>query len=132
MDYADFLGKNDFAVPATIVSDFTEGACWRLAQALHQQTGWTIVTCSMEEDTAAWCHAAVKTPAGTIVDIKGEWDAETWLDEWACNLGADAVIAEWGDDFESLCINKWEMTATSSESPEKWAGIVVASLSPVV
>ena len=53
---------------------FTMGQCHSLALALHQLTGWDIVLQGTRDpvaDPMSWIHAAVRHPAGPLLDIRG-------------------------------------------------------------
>lgn len=60
-------------------SIFTQGDCWVLARELHGISGWGIVTAGDEFD---WYHAANRLPDGSIIDIMGIWEENTWLAYW--------------------------------------------------
>jgi hypothetical protein len=65
-------------VDENIIHTFSNADCWALALELHEMTGWDLVGFGEElyEDDddivqRGWVHAAVRTPAGMIVDING-------------------------------------------------------------
>lgn len=63
---------------------FTRGQCHALADAISARTGWEVVVLSDGPDgVVGWVHAGVRTPNGTIVDVRGEHDELDWLDQWA-------------------------------------------------
>lgn len=87
--------KNDFGLPDMAIEAFTKGDCWALALALHSETGWNIVTISESSDPMWWSHVGVWTPAGTVLDIQGEWTAEEWFEQWETTIDDDPIVFEW-------------------------------------
>lgn len=77
---------------------FTGGQCQVLADAISAETGWEVVVLSDGPDgVVGWVHAGVRTPSGTIVDVRGEHDEFHWLDQRA--EVADAYGEE-HDDYD--------------------------------
>jgi hypothetical protein len=68
---------------------FTGGYCHRLAQALHERTGWPQVVVSDGPDgQVGWVHAGVRTPSGEILDVRGLHTEDDWAEEWGAMVDA--------------------------------------------
>jgi hypothetical protein len=85
-------GRSEFRLTADRIDDnaeayFGRGFCHWLAGAIHCLTGWELVTYDVQEADGAWkpAHTAVATPAGTVLDIFGEHDADAVADRYAHN-----------------------------------------------
>ncbi|MBB5474543.1 hypothetical protein HNR08_003279 [Cellulomonas hominis] len=80
---------------------FTAEQCHRLAQALHDASGWEVVVVSDgPHGVAGWVHAGVRTPGGQILDVHGLQDEQLWIVDWAehCDAVADGEEAYDRDD----------------------------------
>ncbi len=80
---------------------FTEGACYRLALAIHDTTGWPVCAFWDERERDYDIHAFVKTPRGTYLDIEGEHTRKEMLDRWKGGTSIRQVrnlkwLADWG------------------------------------
>lgn len=69
--------KDGFAVLSPTTVRFLTGDCHLLAQEIHRRTGWPMVAIVPNDDPSDWIHVLVETPAGTLLDVQGEHDAET-------------------------------------------------------
>ncbi len=76
-----------FEFPAEVVEAFTDGDCALLAVALHDLTGYPLVTASSELDDRQWYHAGVLLPSGGVLDIRGVSSVTVWLEFWAKDWG---------------------------------------------
>ncbi|MFE6967200.1 hypothetical protein ACFVAJ_19055 [Agromyces sp. NPDC057679] len=77
------------------VDRFTGGSCGALAAELAARTGWPVVLIADgPAGPTGWVHAGVRTPAGRIVDVEGEHDADDWLERWA------AMVDAYGEDHD--------------------------------
>lgn len=84
-----------FEFPPNAVRAFTLGDCAWLATAIHELTGFTIVTASIDMPDE-WVHCAVRTPEGLVLDIEGTWKVNDWLDHWLDGEpGEEHMLAEW-------------------------------------
>lgn len=125
--------KNDFGLPESVIEAFTKGDCWTLAGAIHNKTGWNIVTMSDGDDPQGWSHVAVWTPAGTVLDIQGEWTADEWFDQWETTiLSADPIVFEWNgadpdNTFDDFVLSCGDQEPQYRESPTIWASRVLAA-----
>lgn len=115
---------------ATVITDedvvaFTEGDCWILAEQLWSFLRATLVVVVSKDDIDSgavenlhdldWCHMAVLTDEGFIVDIEGvHTDRAAYLNEWRERLlereGVDSVLDLHGiydyGDYETLVRNE--------------------------
>ena len=75
---------NQFGFTADELAAFSTGDCGYLALALHEETGWDVVTISPVEaaETDFWYHAGAVMPDGRILDIKGAWSEDEFYDLW--------------------------------------------------
>lgn len=55
------------------------------AAQLNKATGYPIVVVSDDPDggVAGWAMAGVRTPQGTVIDVRGEHDANEWDEHWS-------------------------------------------------
>ncbi|WP_251151388.1 hypothetical protein [Cellulosimicrobium sp. Marseille-Q4280] len=68
---------------------FTGGYCHRLAQALHERTGWPqVVIADGPNGVVGWVHAGVRTPSGQILDVRGLHSEDDWAEEWGSTVDA--------------------------------------------
>lgn len=102
---------------------FTQGQCHSFARALHELTGWQLgVMCydrvddvvpevitfaeAEEDDVSIYSdgdHVIVITPAGTYVDIHGEWQAGEHFEDLAIVVMVDDNdVAELGWDEQDV------------------------------
>lgn len=90
--------------PVTDADDdtFTGGYCHRLAQALHERTGWPqVVVSDGPEGPVGWVHAGVRTPSGQILDVRGLHDEEDWAEEWGATVDAYGLDMPEDAEFDS-------------------------------
>lgn len=109
----------DLGIDEDIHHTFAHADCWALALELHKMTGWELVGFGEElyeedEDIVqrGWVHAAVRTPAGMILDISGlqdEGDAfETLPEEAEESFTVDASLFEGMNRyFPDVDASKW-------------------------
>ena len=76
---------------------YGDGECWKLAQAIHDATGWPMVLWS--DDDGVTGHVMVRCPDGWYVDVESVVDAAHmasvgWRDEPTVVRSADAL--QWG------------------------------------
>lgn len=74
-----------------IINSFNYGDCWVLALILKRITGWNMVGVGVQGQSQAggmreWCHIAVQTPTGEIVDINGIHEPEEFLYDWQVSM----------------------------------------------
>lgn len=101
--------KNDYDMPPEAIEAFTCGDCWALAIAIAREAALPIVTCSVPGEPDEWCHVAVQTPDGKILDIQGVWEPAAWLAFWSPALGGNAEVATWDrTQFEAHTV-EWNM-----------------------
>jgi len=105
---------------------FTQGDCGRLALAIHDITGWGIVTIGPLEDLDRWPHVAVAMPNGKILDIDGEWDRAQfehywYSDEWTYRIVERSI--EWVREHILAQKQKYPQY-----DPAKYAQIVLDNL----
>jgi hypothetical protein len=95
--------------PKTDESRFTHGACFILAEVIHDLTGWPI--CSFWNnyvDDFDW-HVFILTPDGRFLDVRG-WQTENELrDRW----GWDKAIVT---DIDSMELFNWTCPFDRKES----------------
>lgn len=96
-----------FGFDEDIVDNYTRGACWYLALALHNKTGLPL-TAIWGEDTIH--HVGVELPNGDIVDVDGVWTSNHWSGYWYDELDMcdDIEVGEpsmedsnWADAFNA-------------------------------
>lgn len=90
-----------FDFSSDVIDTFTAGDCWKLAQLVNAEAGFTIVTMSDNHD--GWCHVANLLPGGLILDIEGIWETEAWIEKWEIwLLGETRYIRQWvPSEFEA-------------------------------
>lgn len=87
---------------------FTSGDCWRLASALNLKYGYPLVAFFFDNeglDNGYWCHFAVQTEDGRVLDITGIHDTSEVEKEWGpADSGpqVDAMIDKAYEDMEPL------------------------------
>jgi hypothetical protein len=94
------FASNQFHFRQTVITAFTDGDCWRLAQYLSDRTGWDMVALGIKLDRREpegqryWEHMAVRRPDGRIVDVLGIHTEAEFLELWArSHDGADVFVA---------------------------------------
>lgn len=88
---------------------FSYGQCHVLADELVNRTGWERVVVSDGPDgVVGWVHAGVRTPRGTIVDVRGEHDEMEWLDQWG--EFADAYGRDFDDEYDGDSVAVYSAT----------------------
>jgi hypothetical protein len=58
-------------------TQYTEGDCWILARVLNEKYGSDIV---ISPSFPEWCHAAIMTRSGLVVDIEGIYNLDSFTD----------------------------------------------------
>lgn len=109
-----------FAFPQNVVEAFTRGDCVELAIALHNATGYTVVTVSGPEDWE-FVHAAVRTLDGQILDIEGLWDEDSWTERWKGVFDVEDLVEEFNWDG-SVFICSWADGGASISNEGLWHG----------
>lgn len=82
------------------IIQYTEGDCWMLARAMHKLTGWPIWWIGSEKlgETEGWCHVAVETPDGEMLDVTGAKSKEDFKKYWL----KSAIKWRYVDSYEEL------------------------------
>lgn len=125
--------KNDFDMSSEVVEAFTQGDCWALATEVARVSGWTMVTLSATDDKEAWCHVAVWTPDGHILDIQGVWNPDEWANYWEYSLGGqDCDFADWTHAEFKEHSDREGMYLQWDEIVEEWAKKLLAAYTLVV
>jgi hypothetical protein len=107
-----------FAFPQNVIEAFTQGDCVELAIALHNATGYPVVTISGPENWE-FVHAAVRTPEGQILDIEGLWDEASWMDRWKGAFDAQDLVEEYNWDG-SVHVYAWADGGASISNEGLW------------
>lgn len=85
------LGVTELSVIPGVVDDqarelFLYSACFLLALAVHDRTGWPLLIAELRHDEEwSWVHAGVRTPGGLWLDLDGPRPGEAvsdWLSEY--------------------------------------------------
>lgn len=98
---------------------FTEGDCWVLADVIRERTGWKFAfAMNLKGDkNSGWCHAAVMTPNGAILDVEGLHVQDAWMKRWVVeevivtDEPVDFVLLDpmWNDEFLDSGISALEI-----------------------
>ncbi len=80
--------------PLTPEHRFMVGDCHLLAQAIHRKTGWPMVAVVDELNPSDWWHVLVETPAGTLLDVRGEHDIDDVCTDYDNSGDGSADIRE--------------------------------------
>lgn len=116
----------------TIVTTFTDGDCWVLAEQIREDMSFPIVTVSGKSD--AWFHAGNQLPDGTILDIEGVWLREDWLARWVesfLNLPAvhpHMFVKTWADGEFTKLVKETDLEPyyPQAQRVHRWSGEVLA------
>lgn len=104
-----------------VVSAFTDGDCWALAQTVGLAYGFPVVTANLSDNLYIWNHAGNRLPDGTIMDIEGVWTEAAWLEYWAPRAygnGTNAVFVskEWTNEDWAQELREQEMEPEFTET----------------
>lgn len=88
-----FLRATDFGAANLDVREaFTEGDCWALAHELAKRTGWKVALVTEKRHAAdMWVHAAVRTPEGHLLDVRGVSTDSEMVDSFGEDAEANEV-----------------------------------------
>ena len=81
--------------------DFTHGACWVLANAISDATGWQRCMTAPEPE-----HVFVRTPDGDYLDIHGRWSEDEMIEKYSSPWGYVDSIAD-VNDWDDLSDGDW-------------------------
>lgn len=79
-----------FGFDEEIITQYTEGDCWILANALNKLYGYDRILVGfgdgLDDIKATWIHAANYLPGGLIVDIEGVHNEDDFKKKWAKSI----------------------------------------------
>lgn len=81
--------------------DYTHGACWVLANAISDATGWQRCWTYPEPE-----HVFVRTPDGDYLDIEGRWSEDEMIEKYSSPWGYVDSIADVPDN-DDLSNHEW-------------------------
>lgn len=86
------LEATELTVTPGVVDDqarelFLYSACFLLALAVHERTGWPLLIAELRHDERwSWVHAGVRTPGGLWLDLDGPRPGEA-VSDWLSQYG---------------------------------------------
>ena len=94
--------KTKFGLDRDVIWNLTNGGCYALAERLHHDLNLPLVAVCDQDDPDDDneyhpLHAGVRLNSTAVLDAKGVWDQDVWLDEYSGDFIAEQ--ADIGDDF---------------------------------